>query len=243
MRSRFLEVGWNILDIIVPPQCGGCQRWGERWCPTCQGSIHIIDGKICKRCGQPLYHQDTALCDRCQLGWNYFYRLRSWAYYEGPIQNAIQALKYEKNIGLASRLAKYLTQFLRSLTWNVEIIIPVPLGIGRLRERGYNQALLLAKPIAWSTHIPLRPQGLKRIRDTSSQVGLTRKQRLENVQNAFAADQGIVGGRNVLVIDDVVTTGATMNACAWALKQDSAAKVFALSLARSFQIAQQGLIT
>lgn len=165
----------------------------------------------------------------------YVNQLRSWAYYEGPIQSAIHELKYDRNTGLAVNLATYLHQYLEDLEWDVDLIVPVPLGRKRKRERGYNQAILLAKPIAWSLGLPLRPGALQRIRETQAQVGLTKRQRVTNVRDAFSADEEIVRGKHVLVVDDVVTTGATLNACAKALKEAEAVKVFGLTLARSIQ--------
>jgi len=163
------------------------------------------------------------------------HRMRTWAYYEGPIQKAIQDIKYHRNFGLAATFGKILAGFLDKLRWPVDIVIPVPLNTIRLKERGYNQARLLAKPIAYKHHIPLRSEALQRTRNTATQVGLSRKQRIENVNNAFVVDSAKTAGYNVLVVDDVVTTGATMNACAEALKKGKASKVFGIAVARSFQ--------
>lgn len=163
-------------------------------------------------------------------------RLRAWAYYEGPIQEGIRDIKYHRNFGLAETFGMILADLLASLAWPIQVVIPVPLSANRLRERGYNQAELLAKPIAYTHNITLKPAGLQRTRNTSSQVGLSRDQRIRNVSNAFTVDPETVAGYNVLVVDDVVTTGATMNACAAALKRGNASKIFGMAVARSFQV-------
>lgn len=176
------------------------------------------------------------MCDRCQAGRTRLHRLRAWAYYEGLIQEAIQEIKYRRNFGLAAILGKIMADFLETVGWPIEVVVPVPLSSIRLRERGYNQAQLLAKPIAYTHDIPLRPEALQRTRNTTSQVGLSRNQRIQNVGNAFAVNPEKVAGYNVLVVDDVVTTGATMNACAAALKNGKASHIFGLTAARSFQV-------
>lgn len=228
-------MGWGLLDVIIPPRCGGCKRWGERWCADCQNSIRRINHPICQQCGIPVSSTGRVLCDHCQADWTRLDRLRAWAYYEGPIQEGIRDIKYHRNFGLAETFGKFLANLLDSLNWPIQVVVPVPLSPARLRERGYNQAQLLAKPIAYSHGIPLRPAGLQRTRNTTSQVGLSRKQRIRNVSHAFTVDPETVAGYNVLVVDDVVTTGATMNACAAALKIGKASKIFGLAVARSFQ--------
>jgi ComF family protein len=138
-------------------------------------------------------------------------------------------------VGLGETLAKHLVKLVKSLSWDVDYIVPVPLGSKRFQERGYNQVMLLARPLAWELDIPIKRQALTRIRETRSQVGLSREQRITNVQNAFAAKKHDVNGKKILLVDDVVTTGATINACAKALTEAGAVKVFAATLARAVQ--------
>jgi ComF family protein len=117
--------------------------------------------------------------------------------------------------------------------WEVDFLIPVPLSAGRLAERGYNQAALLARPLALATGLPYRPQALWKVRETPTQVGLTASGRRVNVKDAFQADPALSSGARVLVIDDVTTSGATLEACAEALRCSGARQVFALTLART----------
>lgn len=236
MQSRLYEVSWKFLDLVFPPRCGGCKRWGTRWCQSCQEAVQIIGEEACPKCGEPHPAGSRQLCVGCQTVNKYFERLRSWAYFKGPVTEAVYELKYHHNIGLGECLARELVKLVNSFNWEFEMIIPVPLGSGRLQERGYNQVMLLARPMAWALHVPLQRQAVKRVKETSSQVGLSRSQRTQNVRGAFAADPSIVEGRQVLLVDDVVTTGATFNACAKALNDAKSGAIYGITLARSIQL-------
>jgi ComF family protein len=122
---------------------------------------------------------------------------------------------------------------LKKLNWSLDIITSVPLGLVRFKERGYNQATLLARPIALYLDMPFSTRVLNRTRDTRSQVGLTVSERHDNMVDAFHADSNLVCGKNILVVDDVATSGATLNACASALLHGGADNVYCFSLARA----------
>lgn len=235
MQSRLYEVGWKFIDLVIPPRCGGCKRWGTRWCESCQNQVQIIGAGSCPRCGDPNWDGVKTMCGRCRGTRLYYERLSSWVSYKGPIREAVHELKYRHNVGLGEILAKHLVELVESLSWDVDFIVPVPLGSKRLQERGYNQVMLLARPIAWELDIPLKRKALTRTRETRSQVGLSREQRITNVQNAFTAKEHDINGKRILLVDDVVTTGATINACAKALKEAGVKKVFAATLARAVQ--------
>jgi ComF family protein len=119
------------------------------------------------------------------------------------------------------------------LNWAVDLVAPVPLSAARQAERGYNQATLLARPLALATGLAYQPQALRKIRETPSQVGLSADQRRDNVQGVFWANPGIVLDKSVLVVDDVITSGATFGACVQALIDGGASRVYGLSLARA----------
>lgn len=130
-------------------------------------------------------------------------------------------------------MSRHLYDLLSRLGWRFDGIIPVPLGLARLQERGYNQAALIAQPLALRIGKPLLSQGLLRARETRSQVGLEYFQRLENVEGAFAGQEQIVAGLNILLVDDVTTSSATLNSCARALREAGAGDVKCLTLARA----------
>ncbi len=222
---------WASLDLLFPPLCGGCGRSGVSWCNECQSSVRKVEPPICERCG----HSQTSSgwCETCTTFPPKFTAVRSWAMFEGPIRQAIHRLKYKRDVSLGVILARPMIAYLRELNWVIEGIIPVPLGVARLRERGYNQSILLARPLALGSGKPYVPQGLIRARETRSQVGLSFTQRRENVTGAFIARSDWVVGRSLLVVDDVSTSSATLDACATALLDRGASKVYGLTLARA----------
>ena len=159
--------------------------------------------------------------------------MRSWAVFDSPIQNALHTVKYRRNISLADSIAVQMVDFVRSLNWTVNVLIPAPLGAARLRERGYNQIALVARPLAYELGLAYAPNGLRKIRETRSQVGLNISQRRENVSQAYQADPSAVERKSILLMDDVATTGSTISACAEALLSAGARDVFALTIARA----------
>ena len=142
-------------------------------------------------------------------------------------------MKYRRNIGLGDMLAVQMTHFFYSLQWHVQAILPVPLGKKRLKERGYNQVALVARPLAYEVGMEYIPQALQKTRETRSQVGLTISQRHENVHNAYQADPQVVKGRSILLMDDVATTGSTISACTASLLSAGAQEVYVLTIARA----------
>ena len=166
--------------------------------------------------------------------------LRSWLAFDSPAREALHKLKYRRDLGLGDALAAQLSEYVFSLEWPVELLVPVPLGRKRLNERGYNQVGLIARPLALALGWEYAPSALVRTRETRSQVGLTAAERRENVRQAFRADAKRVGDRAVLVMDDVATTGSTLAACAEALLASGAREVYALTVARA--LSQHGLM-
>lgn len=142
-------------------------------------------------------------------------------------------MKYRGNVAFGESIAMHMLSFTRSLQWPVEVLIPVPLGKKRLKERGYNQVGLVARPLAYEMGWKYEPGALSKTRETRSQVGLNHSQRRENVQSAYQADSNIVKQKNVLIMDDVATTGSTISACTEALLTAGAKDVYVLTIARA----------
>jgi ComF family protein len=159
--------------------------------------------------------------------------MRSWAVFDSPIQNGLHTLKYRHNIGLGESIAIQMVDFVHSLQWPVDIMIPVPLGKKRLKERGYNQVALVARPLAYQIGLQYEPEALWKTRETRSQVGLNASQRQDNVQSAYQADPNLVKGKSILIMDDVATTGSTISACTEALLSVGAQDVYVLTIARA----------
>jgi competence protein ComFC len=173
------------------------------------------------------------VCAQCRKNRPEFHALRSWAVFDGSIQQAIHKLKYSLDVSLGVVLADLLSKFIKEMNWPIEVVIPVPLGRKRKNERGYNQASLIALPLALQMRWKYVARGLFRIRETESQVGKNAIARRENVKNAFLAEKQRVAGKNILLIDDVATTCATLSSCAQALKEGGAEIVYAVTLARA----------
>lgn len=222
---------WTSLDWMFPPLCGGCKRFGSRWCGECQKRVVIVKGFVCDRCGLP--RAMPGLCRACTAASPQFRQLRTWAVLQDPVQEALHKLKYRRDVGLGDALARQMTAFVADLGWPVDLVVPIPLGRKRLGERGYNQVSLIAYPLALASGLRFVPDALSRQRETRSQVGLSRQARRDNVQDAFTADASRVRGKVVLIMDDVATTGSTLSAAAGALRSSGAREVYALTVARA----------
>ena len=223
----------QLLDLLYPPRCAGCQRGGHVLCPSCLAHIPPLTS-ICQRCSAPI--SPEGICSSCQSAPLKLSGLRAVSAYQEPLRSYIHALKYDGNTRLAQPLGMLLVQGYRALGIRADCIVPVPLHSDRHRQRGYNHAALLARVCATQTNLPLFENMLIRHRATLSQVGLAHWERQQNVQGAFscapAYANGQLRGRTILLIDDVSTTSSTLEACAAPLFAAGAAAVYALVLAR-----------
>ena len=222
---------WEFLDWVFPPTCGGCMAMGVRWCKTCQEEISRLTENICPLCGEPQPTQEVCLA--CKQEPPEYNALRSYALFQGPMRKALHRLKYQRDIGLGEALSNHLIELYNLNNWQVDFIVPVPLSPQRQRERGYNQASLLGRPIAYAIQKPFRSDMLRKSRETRTQVGLSALERKQNVDGAFSARSNLVQGKKILVIDDVTTTGSTISACARALREAGASAVYGLTLTRA----------
>lgn len=153
--------------------------------------------------------------------------------YAGVLQQIVKRIKYERGIGLVEYLTTPLSHGITQWGIPFDMIVPVPLNPNRQRSRGYNQAALISKPLSKRLNIPCCPPALVRIKDTRSQVGLNAVQRRENMAGAFRAEHDICKGKTVLLVDDIATTGSTLNECATALKQAGAERIYCYTIART----------
>lgn len=230
--QQFVTKGfWQVLDWVYPPVCASCGEPGYRLCPECFEKINFMHGNQCHICGCSIRKANN-LCDTCRETSPPYDGVRSLAYYEGVIRECVHALKYENNQSLGDTFSNLLAELITKENWQIDTVVPVPLSIQRYNERGYNQSSLLGKPLAARLKIKFNPFALKRIRHTPSQVGLSADERRQNVIGAFKAENGLVCGKSVLLVDDVMTTGATMIACAQAIKDAGAKTAYGVTLAR-----------
>jgi ComF family protein len=232
----------SIIDFIFPSICYICKTPfnSEKEigiCPHCLSQMKYIESPLCSRCGKPFYSEMLTdhLCGDCLTGKRYFSRARAVGYYDGILRQAIHLLKYKlKNdlaLPLGNLMANRMQSFLNDVSYH--LIIPVPLHPKRLRERGFNQALSLARFISKRYKIPLDSATLIRRRQTKPQVSLSERDRQDNVKGAFSVLRSDkVPDRDILLVDDVYTSGNTVVECSKVLIKAGAHKVDVLTLAR-----------
>ncbi len=224
-------------------------------CPECLANIHPIAGKVCSICGERVL-SSYAQCDgdgwqRCPICRRVarpFHRALAYGSYDGGLRELIHLLKYNAVRPAANVLGRMLAETLTSMESMLEqpvvLLIPVPLHKDKRRQRGFNQAELIVhaalKAISESERFQLAPDVLLRVRDTHSQIGLTSHQRRENLRGAFAvAPAAAIKGREVVLVDDVYTTGTTASECARVLRKSGASRVWVTTVARTLKIASK----
>lgn len=234
MLTELLQV---LLDVLFPPRCVSCGAPGGVLCGTCLATARVPQPPLCGRCGRPL-PSASAICSACTSGNGptALVSLRAAAVYEGAVRSGVLALKYKGQRRLAGPLGALLAQAVRDPGNPPDVIVPVPLHAARRRERGYNQAELLARSCAGLLGIPCEANALVRHRATPPQVGLPSAERRMNVSGAFAlsspAAARLLAGKRVLLVDDVTTTGSTLDSAATALLAARPAEVRGLALTR-----------
>jgi ComF family protein len=224
-------IGRAALDLLYPPACVLCGRGGDFLCARCRDALPRAAGRRCDVCWLPLDEYDS--CRSCADHPLALTRLRTAFRYEGDVRRLVRAFKFDGYSCLGPDLARPLLDLLSSNRLQADVVVPVALTPGRRRWRGYNQALLLARELARPAGLPVN-EALQRVRFPGPQVGsATAEERRRNVQGAFSVRRPAeVAGLRVLLVDDIATTGATLDACARALLTADAAEVSAVCLAR-----------
>jgi competence protein ComFC len=235
--------------LLLPSHCRCCEQPLESLhsvpvCEACWSQVQPFAGLECAQCGlflpSALSLHDTPLCGFCRRESFQFAQARSFGWYDGVLSDLIRRFKYDSWFPLARPLARCLRETAGRFAApgepaiRFDLILPVPLHRNRQRSRGYNQSQLLADELSALLKVPLAGKDCVRVRDTRPQTGLRGAERRKNVRGAFAVPRPErVRGASVLLIDDVLTTGATLDACAAALRQAGAGEVRALTLARA----------
>lgn len=241
MKKFAQEIGNTLLELFFPGRCLACERPPERFgklmlCRQCRSAIKFIRGPLCKCCGRPFHKSggDDHLCGLCLTGFYHFDTARALTQYRTPITTIISRFKYHgQTTSLKSfRSIKQQSSVLAELK-QPELIIPVPLHRKRLRQRGFNQALLLARTFYPEQLNLIDLTVLERHRYTEQQTGMSGKARRHNLKNSFRVNnREVVDDKRVLLVDDVFTTGTTVNECAKVLKEAGAKEIQVLTLAR-----------
>ena len=232
-----------FFDLIFPPQCMMCGKRiedGEEdgMCHGCLLQIPYISSPLCHRCGLPFLLETGSnhFCNDCLLSPPLFKTARALGKYEEGLKKVIALFKYEGKFNLGEGLGRLMARIPHTdLTMSsYDLFMPVPLHPKRLRERGFNQAVVLASQLSKRYQIPVDSMNLCRHRPTESQIHLSFNERRTNVKGAFGVnDKGKIKGKNILLIDDVYTSGATVNECAKVLIKAGAETVDVLTLARA----------
>ncbi|MEG6507723.1 ComF family protein [Methyloligella sp. 2.7D] len=231
----------RVTDFLLPPVCIGCRRPVDahgRLCGTCWAKIDFIGPPICDRLGIPLPFDtgETMLSAAAIADPPAYDRARIAARYSGTMRELVHSFKYRDRHEGLSQFAAWMVQAGADILNDADLLVPVPLHRSKLRSRRYNQAALLAGNIGKITGIPVDYGLLRRVKRTKAQVRLTADQRRRNVSGAFRVDEKRLpsaAGKHVVIVDDVITTGATVEACARLLRKAAKGQVDVLALARA----------
>ncbi len=228
----------RVLDALLPPRCLACTAAVDipgRLCPTCWAAVDFIAAPHCATCGLPFAYDegDDAVCGGCAAETPAFDRAHAVLRYNGVARSLVLGFKHGDRTHAAPAFANWIGRGGEALLDSADLVTPVPLHRWRLFTRRYNQSGLLAHEIARAWGLDFSPDLLCRTRPTPSQGGFNRRERFLNVRGAFKLRPGhTVEGRRVILVGDVMTTGATANACARALKRAGAESIDVLTLAR-----------
>lgn len=241
--EAFTRIGAAVLDLVFPPSCLVCRKAVAAHgalCPSCWSSMAFIERPFCERLGTP-FEQDHGAPGMISLeaaaNPPAFNRARAVARYDCDKARALASrLKYYDRMELAGPMGRWMARAGADILEGADLLAPIPLHRLRLVSRRFNQAAALARVVSKESAVPLETLALERVKPTAPQVGLTRTQRAANLAGAFRVAPeraGLVSGRNVVLIDDVLTTGATANAATRALLKAGAARVDLLVFARA----------
>jgi ComF family protein len=238
---RLRGLARTALDMVFPPQSiDGRPALAGGLSAAAWSRVHWLDGPVCDGCGAPFEYEIGVRCAACLARPRAFDRARAACLYDETSREPILKLKHADRTDLAPLFARWLSRAARPLIAEADAIAPVPLHRSRLLSRRYNQAAEIARPLARLTGLAYLPDALIRRRDTESQGGKSGSGRKRNVAAAFAVPPGRlaqVAGKRILLIDDVLTTGATAEGCARALKAAGALRVDVAVVARVKEIA------
>lgn len=232
IAARIVKAISTGAAALLPRDCllCGAPSGDSALCVPCRDSLPRLTTERCPICALPT--PNASICGACLNHPPHFDATHAVFRYEFPVDSLVQSLKYAHRLASADFLGKALAEVANGLRF--DLIVPVPLSAARLAKRGFNQALEIAQPLARKPGIPIEIEGIHRIRDTAPQTGLPWKERATNIRHAFECNVDLTG-KTVLLIDDVMTTGATLNELARTLKLQGAARVENCVLARALK--------
>ena len=225
------RVAKTTVDFFFPKQCVGCGKVGDFLCSSCKEKLPRLLSPICSKCGKP--EASGITCPSCWQEKAEIDGIRSLFLFDNVMRKAIHQLKYYNLKAISPCLAHFLADYLATVPLPGEVLVPVPLHPKRLKQRGYNQASLLARELSKLAKLPVIEDCLIRVKEAPPQARTTNaEERRKNVIDAFICRDEKVSGKQIILIDDVCTSGATLNSSARALKNKGAISVWGLTLAR-----------
>ena len=229
------KLAYWLLDFALPPRCAGCGTIVDdvhSFCADCWKRIEFLGSAGCVTCGTPLQATDADTCAVCLAKPPRIMRTRAAVVYDELTRSLALRLKYGRKVAIAKTMARYMAPLVGAQP-DSALLVPVPLHRGRLWQRGFNQSAIVARELSRQTGIESDPSLLKRIRRTPPLKGMSLQQRRRIVAGAFKVDdRSAINGRTVILVDDVLTTGSTANACARELRRAGAARIELISWAR-----------
>jgi len=243
VMHALLPLARGLVDLVLPPRCPACRAivdGDDRFCAACWQELRFLTPPYCARCGTPFEHDmgAGAQCATCLAEPPRFATARAALAYGGPARTVVLALKHGDRQHLARLMARAMRRAAGELLdpGAAPLLVPVPLHRWRLWRRGFNQAAVVARELARLSGAELAVAAVTRVKPTASSQGLGRAARARNVRGAFrVAERQRVRGRRIILVDDVLTTGATAEACARVLRRAGAAEVHVLTYARALR--------
>jgi ComF family protein len=221
------------FTFIFPNRCAGCSRRGAIVCSECEPSIPWLGSDVCPTCALPT--RLARICRECRAEPGPLDGVRAACRFEGIARSVVHDLKFRGLRDRAPLLGDWVVDAVERRPLAVDLLVPIPLALGRRRERGFNQSALIASQVGVRIGVPVVEAGLERARETPPQVRRSRNERRENLLGAFRCPEpSLVQGCRVGLVDDVMTTGATLRIAADVLKQHGAARVYGLTVTRAF---------
>lgn len=243
MTSLVCETASGVLSLVFPSHCPGCDSLDEEsFCKECRKFLKPVNlSVVCARCGECLESHETngKVCSKCKRSPPPYDMAISAYIYEGPIVRAMRLWKYHGHRYISAVLSELLTNWMISFApeWLEKIngVVPVPHHQKTIRAREFSPPEDIASKVANAFNLQYMPRTVFKTRFTSPQVGLCMSERVQNVKNSMRVfDESLVSGKNILIIDDVMTTGATLSECARALRSAGAGKIYCITIARQY---------